>query len=129
MKVKITAYKGILCIETQAPFDKDDTFLPNNEGRIGCLVMGTKENLGVSQEALDLLKTIRQSRDDIGDVMWWGIKGKFYFGWLGSPLSLKDPKRIEGDRRYTVTEGEYILIPNDVPEGAKEAIDNQAIDN
>ena len=122
MKVRITAYKGILCIEAQEPFVKDEGFLPNNDGRVGCLVMGTKEHLGVSQEALDLLKTIPRSLDDIGDVMWWGDKGKFYFGWLGSPRTLVDPKRCEGDRRYAVPNGEYILIPNEVPEGAMEAL-------
>lgn len=124
MRVKITAHKGILCIETQEPLTKDGIFTPSGEGRIGCVLMDTRANLGVSQEALDLLKTIRTSRDAIGDVMWFPAQDKFCFGWLGGPLSLKDPKRCEGDRDYKVREGEYTLIPNDVPEGAKQAIEN-----
>lgn len=126
MRVKITAYKGILCIETQEPFTQDEDFVPAEGDNPECTLMDTKGNLGVSQEALDLLKTVRPSRDAIGDLMWFpSHKDKFCFGWNGGPLSLKDPKRTEGDRDYKVRDGEYTLIPNDVPEGVKETIENQ----
>ncbi len=122
MKVHITAYKGALCIETQEPIVKDETFVPAGGGNFGCVLMDTKTNLGVSQEALVLLRRVRKNRDSMGDVMWWPVGDKFCFGWMGGPLALKVPGRITGDRDYAVREGAYTLIQNDVPEGAQQAI-------
>ncbi len=126
MRVSITCYKDILCIETHPPFEKDDIFIPSGEGRIGCVLLNTKDNLGISNAALKLLRKIPKSRDAIGDVMWWpAADGKYAFGWLGGPHSLKDPETCEGDRSFAVRDGQFTAIPNQPPIDAKRAINAQ----
>lgn len=123
-KVRITAYKDHLVIETEAPHDKTDNFVPDGDGRIGCVLIGTQELLGVSDEALALLQKVKKGRDAIGDLMWWEADGgRCCFGWLGGPLCIKDMSDIVGDRDYAVRPGHYVTIPNDVPDGAKGIID------
>lgn len=126
LKVKVTAYKGCLAIETLPPFDKTDTFIPAGQGNFGCVLMGTTSRLGVSKEALALLKTVKKSRDSLGDVMWWKLAPPsegYCFGWIGGVLAIQDPTQIEGDRDFAVHAGQYVTIPNDTVQGAKDAID------
>ncbi len=124
LKVRVTAYKGLLVIDTEPPFERTETFIPRGGTQIGCTLLGTKDQLGISEEALVLLQTVRKSHDAIGDLMWWKAGDQFCFGWIGGVKSLKDPSICEGDRDYGIHPGEYVTIPNDVPEGAKTAIDN-----
>lgn len=113
-KVKLTAYHNYLIIETVPPFDKSDEFIPNGNGKLGCIIANTKTNLGISPEALMLLKQIKQSCDDIGDVMWWkDLNEKCYFGWLGGPYSIKHIDICDGDRSYQVFENQFIEILNE----------------
>ena len=49
--------------------------------------------------------------------------GKAAFGWLGGPKRLCNPTEIEGSSSYSASLP-HVLIPNDVPEGARECIDN-----
>jgi len=87
--------------------------------------MDTKARLGVSDEAMALLKTIKRGRDSIGDVDWWACDDKsFAFGWLGPHLRLVDPKQSQTSRQYKV--GPYVTIPNEVRPDAIEAIDAPA---
>jgi hypothetical protein len=84
--------------------------------------LNTKETLGVSEEALVLLKTIKRGRDSIGDVDWWAVDdGSSAFGWFGPMCRLIEPAEAETSRQFKI--GEYVSIPNDVPEGARAAID------
>jgi hypothetical protein len=124
MKAKVTAYKGILVIEAQEPEKPDPDWVPIGPGKIGCVLCNTKKNLGVSEEALALLALVKRSRDAIGDVDWWAADdGTKVFGWLGGFCRILRPTEIEGSRDYTVFREDCIVIPNDVPEEARKAID------
>ncbi len=119
---RITAYKGTLVVEAVELDFVHPMWTPAGGDKIGCLVGDTATFLGVSPEALLLLQSIKPGRDAIGDVMWFNANsGLSYFGWLGSNLMLLDPVVVEGDRNYVIRT--YVSIPNEVPEGARAAVD------
>lgn len=127
LQAHITAYKGLLVCELLAEKSMDGivTTSLDNPGCIGQVIHNTAENLGVSDEALALLKTIEPGNDDLGDIDWFATSdGKASFGWLGGPYAIKKPSNCEGSSSYEVLT--CVSIPNDVPEGAKQFIDAQA---
>lgn len=127
MHAHITAYKGkIVCqLLANASVAGEVTTSLDNPGVLGQMIHDTAKNLGVSAEALALLNGLPPGHDDLGDVDWFRTSdGKASFGWLGGPYSIKDPNSCETSSSYKVLE--HVVIPNDVPEGAKEAIDANA---
>ena len=122
MKVKVTAYEGYLAIETLPPFTETDEFIPAGGTRFGCAIFDTKKNLGVSQEALDLLKIMKKSRDAIGDIQWFPSTEGKVFGWLGGPLVIKKAADRETCRDTEVFAEDCTIIPNDTPQAAIDAI-------
>lgn len=124
MHAHITAYKGIIVCEllATASIKGEVTTSLDNSGVFGQVIHDTAKNLGVSAEALALLKSLPRGRDSLGDIDWFRTNdGRASFGWIGGPYAIKDPKQCEGSRQYEVLA--HVVIPNDVPEGAKEAID------
>ena len=108
MKVKLHAYKGCLIIETLDPEVEHPDWTPFGPGRVGCVINNTKENLGVSPEALEFLKAVKPSRDAIGDVMWWetgASRDKCAFGWIGDVFAFKRPGS-DGQRKNEEAEEE-----------------------
>ena len=121
MKVKITEYKGLVVIETLKP-EEDAEFIPvTKPGQIGSTLINTGKNLGISKEALAIMKGFHVSRDDIGEVDAWKAGDKDCFGWLGAM------DRIIGPDAELPNNGwggiAFIDIPNETSPGAKEAID------
>ncbi len=124
VKVRVTAHRGHLIIDTEPPFEQTEEFVPNGDGKIGCVLVGTKELLGVSEEAIALLGKVSKVRDAIGDLMWWRTDdGKACFGWLGGVKAIKKASDAVGDRDYAVREGEYVSIPNEPDPEAAAIID------
>jgi hypothetical protein len=123
LKTKITAYRGRLIIDTD--MEKDCTeFLGLGSGHIGCILSHTKKHLGVSAEAIALMKTVEKGSDSLGDLMWWG--GDFMIiGWTGNPCRVMDPAKAETDRDFEIRGGHYIEIPNDVPDQYAALIDSE----
>jgi hypothetical protein len=123
MIVSVHAYKNYLIID--GPWDLEHAdWAPAGGDKIGCVLNDTAKNLGVSPEAIELLKTIPAGTDGIGEVMWFETESHgFAFGWLGPPSRLVDPSDAEGDRCFAVRDA-YVEIPNDPPQGAVEAIDD-----
>lgn len=120
---KVTAYKGNIVIESVALNYVHPKWVPAEGGRIGCIVGDAENHLGVSEEALALLQKVKKGRVAIGDLMWFTANdGLSYFGWLGGSCFLVNAAAAEADRDYAV--GKYVVIPNDVPEGARKAIDS-----
>lgn len=125
LRVKVTVYQDLLCIETVQPVDDDKNFVPAGNGRIGCVIMDTEGRLGLSEEALEWLRKVSKSGDDIGDVdAWIAGNGKGVFSWLGGMFCIKPLNGISGSSTYDIDAIPHVTIPNDVPEGAKASIDS-----
>ncbi len=124
MHARVTTYKGLLVLEllaTQSIQNEVSTSL-DRPGNIGQVIMNTAKHLGVSPEALTILKTLPKGQDSLGDIDWFqsDAQGEC-FGWLGGPYAIKDPARVETSAAWKV--GEHVVIENDVPEGARTFID------
>ncbi len=119
LKVKVTSYNNHVIIETIN--DKEDkNFIPISKGRVGNVLIQTDKYLGMSKEAETLIKTIKRSHDDIGDVSTWKTNdNKYCFSWLGGLKKIVDINKSETDKSGIINIP-YIPIPNDIP---KEAID------
>ena len=125
LKVKATEYKGILVFETLRPEEgQTEDFVPAGDGRIGCVLVDSTK-LGVSPEAMELLKQVRRSGDDLGDPDVFKSGNKVVFGWLGGVFAIKHPDHCEGSSTYDANLLERVCqtIENEPPQGAKEAID------
>lgn len=134
MKVKVVAYNGRIVIVPLKP-DKDlgDGWFPTGGGRIGCVVLDTQNSLGVSEDAFELMKRVPRNRDAIGDISWFSYEAGgsqespgYAFSWFGSIHRVLDPENSEGARDFRITDhlkNHCTIIPNDVPEAAKLAID------
>ncbi len=123
LKVKVTAYKGLIII-SPVTIEKEDDFIPVTEpGHVGSVLSDTERRLGVSEEAWALLKTIPKSHDDIGEVDVWmaGVKG--CFGWLGSLYRVIDPTKCDTSRTG-IEDIPHVTIPNEPPSEAVQVIDS-----
>lgn len=119
---KLTAFEGFLVFEllVNASSEKVTTSL-DRPGSIGQVIHDTKNNLGVSPEALQLLRAIPKGHDSLGEVDWFNTSdGQQSFGWIGGPRTIKRAAEVEASRDYVI--GEHVVIENDVPEGACAAI-------
>lgn len=126
----VTAYKGLICIELHADksIEGEVTTSLDNPGAFGQIVHNTKEHLGVSAEAIELLKLIK-GRSSMGVIEWFPTGGNQHsFGWVGGHCKLINPldANLEAGRGYVVPD-DYVLIDNNVPEGAKQYIDTQSM--
>ncbi len=127
MHARVTAYKNLLVLELLATrsIDNEVATSLDRPGNIGQVIMNTEKNLGVSAEALALMKGLQRGRDDLGDIDWFASKGAGdCFGWIGGPYSIKDPSSVETSRSWKL--GAHVVIDNDVPQGAREFIDANA---
>jgi hypothetical protein len=121
LKVKVTAHEQYLIIET-IDETEDKNFIPAGGSRIGCVLMKTSKYLGMSEEAFKLLKTLKKSHDDIGDISAWiTAKNEDCFAWLGSFKKLVHIPTAEGDSTG-IANIRYVTIENDVPKEALEVI-------
>lgn len=126
MKVEITEYKNVLIIETLKP-EKDDNFIPVTEpGKIGNVLMNTKEHLGISKKALKFIKKLKSSNDDIGEIDFWKTEnGKSCFSWVGPLSRLVGPEAELSNMGFQ--DVDFIEIPNKPPAGARKAINKKGI--
>lgn len=132
MKVRVVAYKRKIVIVPDAPEQGvDNGWYPTSQsrGRGGSVLLDTKSNLGVSEEAFELLGQIKRY-DAIGDLSWFGYDTETYgFSWSGPIYRVINPTEAKVDRDFHVPESlkEHCkMIANDVPEAARIAIDTNA---
>lgn len=123
IKVEVTSHDGYLIVNAVNPI-KDENFIPAGGSNLGCILRGTDNLLGMSKEAFDLLKTIKPSGDDIGDVMAWEAGDKHCFGWLGGIKALFDIRDggVSSSRDGILETLKFVEIPNKVPIEAFEII-------
>lgn len=120
LKVKVTCHEGFLVIETVDP-TQDDNFYPAGGSRIGCVVIDTEKYLGMSNEAFELLKTMKLSGDDIGDVSTFqSLKGDC-LSWMGPVKRLVHVSECETSKDG-IFDIKYIPIENKIPLEAFEVI-------
>jgi hypothetical protein len=89
MRTKVFAYKGFVGIVSNP---KAEGLLndPLKPGQLGFIV--DADYVDIQPEALELLKKVRTSGDDIGEVdAWKCADGKTAFSWLGGPWKVFSP--------------------------------------
>lgn len=127
--VSVHTYKGYLVISGPIDLEHKD-WVPAGDGRIGCVLLQSGKHLEISEEALAVLRKVRRTHDAIGDVDWFGSDNDgLVFSWLGGPRTLKgigdiESGKLTGSRDFQVPGPEhYILVENNPPQAACEAID------
>lgn len=94
--MKVFSHRGIIGIES-SPYDKAILAHPGG-GNIG--VVADASLVEISEDALQLLKTIKVGRDSIGDVDCFRSGDKIIFGWLGGYCMPINPKGAEAARGF-----------------------------
>ena len=118
IKVAVTTYKNYIIIEPQS-FEQDADFTPvTAPGKIGSMLTNTKNRLGMSTEAVTLLSQLKESKDDLGDILMYEQS----FGWLGNLYGLFHKDCTDLSPGSHVPEHQEIV--NNPPQKAKEEIDN-----
>jgi len=130
-KTMVFAYNGILGLLAGKTFVND----PTQPGTLGPVV--ALDQLEITQEALDLLKTIPKREDSVGDVMAWSTSADaslppaIVFGWLGGPLHMLNPKGASADRDYdpdllapAVVENFSVKIPDACLASFRDTVDS-----
>ena len=93
VEISVFAHRGIIGIQGINVMPKG----------LGCVEEVTKDNLKITQEAYDLLLTIKGSNDDMGTIDCFKAGDKTIFGWLGGPLGLFDPKETDSGNDFDFT--------------------------
>ena len=121
LKVKVVEYHGEIIIETLKP-DKDEYFIPVTEpGHVGSVLTNTGRFLGMSKEAWALIKSLKKSHDDLGEVTAWKAGDKDCFGWLG-PIGRRVGPEATVDRGG-IQDIDFVTIPNILNPEIKDIID------
>jgi len=71
---------------------------PKDPGQLGFVV--DAEYVDIQPEALELLKKIPKSCDDIGDVDVFKSENGIVFSWLGGPRTALKPDKASGSSSY-----------------------------
>lgn len=126
MKVKVVAHGDhIVCIPStpEKNIGHKGQWWPTGDGKLGCVIGNTKKNLGVSQEAIDLMKKVEMGTDAIGDIDWWWCDNETYaFSWFGPIFRIIDATDSVSAREFRPHPDQCTIIPNEVPEAAIKAI-------
>lgn len=125
MHAEITAYKGriIFNLITRKSVKNEVITKLDKPETVGHVIINTKKNLGISQEALNLLKKINKGDDFIGHLDWSKkYNGLDSFIWNGQASDIKKPCDVEAAKTYKISS--YVLIDNNVPQEAAKAIDS-----
>jgi hypothetical protein len=132
MKVRVVAYNDKIVIITEKPEEGiEDQWWPTGGSRMGCVLGDTKNKLGVSKEALELMKLVPVGRDAVGDIDWWKCDdGTYAFGWWGPIFRIIEPEVCQAAKKFLMNvapehyAGQYIEIPNELPQEIKDKVDN-----
>lgn len=123
MHAKVMAHRGFLVCELVATRSISDEVSTNLDqpGFAGHVIHDTRLHLGVSPEALRLLKDIKRGTQKTSEVDWFlDNNGRPAFAWSGARYLIRHQSLLEGSLRFEV--GAHKVISNEVPEGARTAI-------
>jgi hypothetical protein len=98
MRTQVFQHKGILGI--QSDFEAEGLLNdPSQPGQLGFVV--NADFVDIQPEALALLKNVKPSHDDIGDVdVFQANDGVVVFSWLGGNLRAMNPEVAQGSNSY-----------------------------
>lgn len=98
MKTKVFEYKGYVGI--QSSLEAEGLLNePDQPGQLGFVV--DANYVEISPKALEVLKKIPKSNDDIGDIDVYQTEDKkVIFCWLGGPLKVICPDEVSGSSSY-----------------------------
>jgi hypothetical protein len=134
MKVRLVAHgEFLVCIPDEPEKDIGEMWVPSGSYgperkhlRIGCVAIDTKNMLGVSEEALKLMDTIRRGHDSLGDIDWFpwdNESGKGHaFAWIGALYRLVHIPTCVSAQGFRNYRDACTIIPNEVPDDAMKAI-------
>jgi hypothetical protein len=123
MHAEITAYRGrlIIALLVNQSIPGEVTTSQDNPRFPGQMIYDTATHLGVSEEALELMRSL-QKGDDIGDVNWLAdAHGKPMFFWRGGRYAVFSPDYCYAATRFKIRK--HVSIPNRVPVGARAQLD------
>lgn len=126
--VSVSAYNNHLVIEYHAEKSiAEEVVCPFDSSSMGYVILGT-EHVGVSKEAYELLLKLRPGRDGLGELDCFLCNDNTYtWATLGGNCVLFNASTVETSRQWELPPLErFQLIGNEVPEGAKQAVDNKA---
>jgi hypothetical protein len=128
MKVQVFAYKGYLVVAPNEPEQGiNDNWWPTggkDGDRLGCVLGDSEKNLGVSPEAIELMKTIEVGRDAIGDLDWWWCTDETYaFSWWGPIFRIIEPKTCVTARGFRPRPDKCSTIDNELPSELRTKVD------
>lgn len=119
---RITAHKGILVVELVPDRANGEGTSTHKLRNLATVIHDTGRHLGVSEEALSLLKLVQRGLDRLGEFAWFSSDdGKDHFAWMGGPKRLVNPTSVAAARDYAILA--HQVIPNHVPDGARMAIE------
>jgi hypothetical protein len=124
MHAEITAYRGRLIITLLADHSIPGEVITSQDNPRfpGQVIYDTARNLGVSREALQLLRDLPASSEEVGDLNWFHIdKDKPMFFWRGGRHAIFSPDYICAAREFSIRD--HVCIPNRVPADARAQLD------
>ncbi|MDO8415187.1 MAG: hypothetical protein Q7S87_03125 [Agitococcus sp.] len=127
MHAEVAAYRGRIVIELKTKRSIPGEVITSlDTPRMGSqIIINTSKNLGVSKEALQLLKQVHRGANASGDVNWSSeAEGSAAFGWVGGCCAIFSPATCEASKQFKVRG--YVTIDNEVPEGARRQLDKYA---
>ncbi len=116
-RTQVFAHNGVVGIKSGFKVEglQND---PSKPGQLG-FVLDAKY-IDISKEALDLLKKVPQSHDDIGDVDVWRAGNLIIFVFLGGPLALiTNESTGSNSHNASLLEGVATIVDNNPPEEFK----------
>jgi hypothetical protein len=113
MRTQVFAHKGYIGIKSDV---KAEGLLndPMKPGQLGFVLDAAY--VDVQPAALELLKKVKKSGDDIGEIDVYKSPDKTYFCWLGGPLKVSDPCKITGSNVYDASllqSNDSVVTPQD----------------
>lgn len=95
-KVNVFVYNGYVGIDANP--DAEGIVAHPGNGSLG--VVTEADKVQFSAEAVEALKRIRKSHDDLGDVDIFQAGDKVILGWLGGYKRAFKPEEVEGSSSY-----------------------------
>ena len=113
MRTQVFAHNGYIGIKSDV---KAEGMLndPLKPGQLGFVVDAAC--VDIQPAALELLKQVKRSGDDVGEIDVYKGSNGVIFCWLGGPLKVSNPKEITGSNVTDVsllTSNDSVVTPQD----------------